>query len=330
VSVARRDGASSVADVAIVALGTLGGAVSQAKAVNRRGHVVGTSRDRQGRSRGFVWTRERGIVDLEPCAGVNSSANDVNDLEDVVGGGDTGFGAFHAYLLSDGTALDLGTLGGEESEALAVNGLGQIAGHSRVGGGGGGGKHAFFIPEPGRMVDLGTLGGATSVAHAVNDHGAAVGLAETSTGAPHAFRWMESDGMRDLGTLAASASMALGINNRGDVVGGSGHAFLWTEGAGFVDLGTLGGHTSCASDVNDAGAIVGVSQTGETDQRGRPLSRAFLRTPDGTMLDLGTLGGAHSAAAAISEPEAGACFIAGHSHDGAGAIRAVVWQVRLG
>lgn len=327
-SVARHGATNTVAGVAIVALGTLGGAVSQAKAVNRRGHVVGTSQDRQGRSRGFVWTPERGIVDLEPCAGVNSSANDVNDLGDVVGGGDTGFGAFHAYLLSDGTALDLGTLGGDESEALALNRLGQIAGHSRVGGGGG--KRAFFIPEPGRMVDLGTLGGATSVAHAVNDRGAVVGLAETSTGGPHAFRWTEKDGMRDLGTLAASASMALGINNRGDIVGGSGHAFLWTEGAGFVDLGTLGGQTSCASDVNDAGAIVGISQTGDTDQRGRPLSRAFLRTPDGTMVDLGTLGGAHSSAAAISEPEAGACFIAGHSHDAAGAIRAVVWKVRLG
>ncbi len=329
-TVARRGGTSTVADVAIVALGTLGGAVSQAKAVNRWGHVVGTSRDRQGRSRGFVWTGERGMVDLEPCAGVNSSANDVNDGGDVVGGGDTGFGAFHAYLLSEATALDLGTLGGEESEALALNRLGQIAGHSRVGGGGGGGKHAFFIPEPGRMLDLGTLGGGTSVAHAVNDRGAVVGLAETSTGGPHAFRWTEEGGMRDLGTLGASASMALGINNRGDVVGGSGHAFLWTERAGLVDLGTLGGQTSCASDVNDGGVIVGMSQTGDTDQRGRPVSHAFLRTPDGTMVDLGTLGGAHSSAAAISEPEAGACFIAGHSHDAAGAIRAVVWKVRLG
>lgn len=327
-TVAGRGGTSVVADVAIVALGTLGGAVSQAKAVNRQGHVVGTSRDRQGRSRGFLWTLERGIVDLEPCAGVNSSANDVNDLGDVVGGGDTGFGAFHAYLLSDGTALDLGTLGGEESEALALNRLGQIAGHSRVGGGGG--KHAFFIPEPGRMLDLGTLGGGASVAHAVNERGAVAGLAETTTGAPHAFRWTVGDGMLDLGTLAASASMALGINDRGDVVGGSGRAFLWTQATGLVDLGTLGGQTSCASDVNDAGAIVGVSQTGDTDPRGRPVSHAFLRTPDGTMVDLGTLGGAHSSAAAISEPEAGACFIAGHSHDAAGAIRAVLWKVRLG
>jgi probable HAF family extracellular repeat protein len=328
VSVARRHGASAGADVAIVALGTLGGAVSQAKAVNRWGHVVGSSRDRSGRSRGFVWTPERGIVDLEPCAGVNSSANDVNDVGDVVGGGDTGFGAFHAYLLSEGTALDLGTLGGEESEALALNRLGQIAGHSRLGGGAG--KHAFFIREPGRMLDLGTLGGATSVAHAVNDRGTVVGLAETATGAPRAFRWTAEEGMVELDTLAPGASMALGINNRGDIVGGSGRAVLWTEGRGLVDLGSLGGPTSCANDVNDAGAIVGVSQTGDTDRRGRPVSHAFLRTPDGAMLDLGTLGGAGSAAAALSEPEAGACFIAGHSHDAAGALRAVVWKVRLG
>src|SRR5260370_14860018 len=206
VSVARRGGTSAVADVAIVALGTLGGAVSQAKAVNRWGHVVGTSRDRQGRSRGFVWTPERGIVDLEPCAGVSSSANDVNDLGDVVGGGDTGFRAFHAYLLSDGTAVDLGTLGGEESEALALNGLGQIAGHSRLGGGGG--KHAFFIAEPGRMLDLGTLGGGTSVAHAVSDRGAVVGRAGPTTGAPRAFRWTVEAGKPCPRPLAASRSTA--------------------------------------------------------------------------------------------------------------------------
>ncbi|HYK82735.1 MAG TPA: hypothetical protein VEU55_06280 [Gemmatimonadales bacterium] len=322
---------AAAADVSICELGTLGGPVSQAKAVNRRGHVVGTSRDGAGRSRAFLWTADRGISDLQPSTGVNSSANDINDPGDIVGGGDTGFGAFHAYLLSEGTALDLGTLGGSESEALAVNEVGQVAGHSRVSEGAG--KHAFCIPQPGRMLDLGTLGGAMSVAHGVNDRAVVVGLAETERGAAHAFRWSEGEGMGDLGTLGGGASMALGINNRGDVVGGSGRAFLWTERSGMIDLGTLGGRTSCACAVNDAGAIVGVSQTGKTDRRGRrelPVSHAFLRMPDGRMVDLGTLGGADSAAVAISAEAAGVCFIAGHSHDVSGAIRAVVWSVRLG
>src|SRR5207247_7123054 len=104
----------------------------QAKAVNARGHVVGTSRDAMGRTRAFLWQERLGIVDLKPLTGVNTSANDINEHGEIAGGGDTGFGDFHAYLLSEGTSFDLGTLGGNESEALAVNRPGQVAGHSRV------------------------------------------------------------------------------------------------------------------------------------------------------------------------------------------------------
>jgi len=322
--------------VAIHDLGTLGGAVSQGKAVNRRGQVVGTSRDALGRTRAFLWEESLGIVDLKPLTGVNTSANDINDNGEIAGGGDTGFGDFHAYLLSAGTSFDLGTLGGNESEALAVNGRGQVAGHSRGAGGGAPGapaKHAFVIAEPGTMIDLGTLGGATSIAHDVNENGAAVGLAETNTGEPRAFLWTATDGMHDLGRLGP-ASIALGINNRTEVVGGSGHAFLWTAGSGMVDLGTLGGRTSCANAINDAGCIVGVSQTGATDARGLPVTHAFLRTPDGGMLDLGTLGGEHSAAVAVSDivaaqDAAPVLWIAGHSHDASARMRAALWAVRL-
>src|SRR6266516_3013956 len=237
--------------VSIHELGTLGGAVSQAKAVNRAGQVVGTSRDGLGRTRAFLWQENVGIVDLKPLTGVNTSANDINENGEITGGGDTGFGDFHAYLLSEGTSFDLGTLGGNESEALAVNRLGQVAGHSRIGGAVA--KHAFFVPEPGRMLDLATLGGPTSIAHDVNDRSAVVGFAETHAGQPHAFLWTAADGMRDLGTLGGGASMALAINNSAAVVGGSGRAFLWTEHGGLVDLGTLdGGEHSAAVAVSDA------------------------------------------------------------------------------
>lgn len=324
---ARAQAGRLSASISIYAIGTLGGAVSQAKAVNRLGHVVGTSRDGSGRSRAFLWQKGPGIVDLRPSTGVNNSANDINERGEIVGGGDTGFGDFHAYLLSELTSFDLGTLGGNESEALALNQLGQVAGHSRLGGQVA--KHAFFISEPGKMLDLGTLGGATSIAHDVNDQGEVVGLAETSGGQAHAFVWTARGGMRDLGTLGATVSMALGINNRSEIVGGSSRAFVWTERGGMVDLGTLGGRTSCANDVNDDGCIVGVSQTGETDRRGASVTHAFLRTSEGRMVDLGTLGGEHSSAAAIAEEEGGAVWIAGHSHDAAARICAVLWAVRL-
>jgi probable HAF family extracellular repeat protein len=323
---AERHAAGSV-DITIRELGTLGGALSQAKALNRRGRVVGTSRDAEGRTRGFLWEAGLGMVDLRPLTGVHTSANDVNDAGEIVGGGDTGFGAFHAYLLNEGLSFDLGTLGGEESEALAVNDRGQVAGHSHVRGGRT--KHAFAIPEPGTMLDLGTLGGATSIAHAINAEGEVVGLAETAAGTLRAFLWTAATGMRDLGTAGGEASMALAINNRTEVVGGDGQAFLWSEHTGVVGLGTLGGRRSCAYDVNDAGAVVGTSETRDTDRRGRPVTHAFLRTPEGSMLDLGTLEGEHSAAAAVSEPVDGVLWIAGHSHDRSDKMRAVLWAVRV-
>jgi probable HAF family extracellular repeat protein len=322
--------AAGAALVSIRALGTLGGAVSQGHGVNRAGQVVGTSRDSLGRTRAFLWQDDLGITDLNPMTGVNTSANDISERGEIVGAGDTGFGDSHAYLLSEGTSFDLGTLGGHESEALAVNRHGQVAGHSLVSGAAVGPKHAFVILDPGTMLDLGTLGGETSVAHDVSDLGAVVGLAETRSRAPHAFLWTLTGGMRDLGTLGGGAvSIALGVNHRNDVVGGSGHAFLWTEHGGMVGLGTLGGRTSCANGINEAGCIVGVSQTGQTDRRGLPVTHAFLRTPEGSMVDLGTLGGEHSSAAAISDEVDGTLRIAGHSHDSDARIRAVVWAVRL-
>src|SRR6266566_3805960 len=69
---------------------------SPAKAVNRAGQVVGTSRDGLGRTRAFLWQENVGIVDLKPLTGVNTSANDVNENGEITGGGDTGFGDFHA------------------------------------------------------------------------------------------------------------------------------------------------------------------------------------------------------------------------------------------
>src|SRR3989449_10568846 len=93
--------------VSIRELGTLGGAVSQAKAVNRRGQGGGTGPAGRGRTRAFLWQEDLGIVDFKPLTRVNTSAHDNNPTRDNVGGGDNGFGDLHPHLLFAGPRLRL-------------------------------------------------------------------------------------------------------------------------------------------------------------------------------------------------------------------------------
>ena len=62
--------------------------------------------------------------------------------------------------------IDLGTLGGTDSYAIAVNESGQVVGVSQAAGGA---EHAFSWTAAGGMIDLGTLGGGSySLPNAVN------------------------------------------------------------------------------------------------------------------------------------------------------------------
>ena len=76
--------------------------------------------------------------------------------------------------------VDLGTLGGTSSTAVAINDSGEIAGHSDttnlV-------FHAYRWTRRGGMQDLGTLGGPSSFATAINNRGQITGQADL-TGAP--------------------------------------------------------------------------------------------------------------------------------------------------
>lgn len=156
--------------------------------------------------------------------------------------------------------VDLGTLGGSASAAVAVSSTGYAVGWAETSGGQ---AHAVRWDAAGAIRDLGTLGGATSSATAVNAHGDVVGTAQRADGAQHAFRWTAASGMQDLGTLGGASSSAADINSAGSVVGtadlanGDEHAFVWTPGGGLHDLGTFGGARSAASDINDAGMVAG-------------------------------------------------------------------------
>lgn len=70
------------------------------------------------------------------------------------------------------TAVDLGTLGGSDSRALAINDQGQVVGNSLTAVFT---SHAFSWTQAGGIVDLGTLGGPHSNAVAVNESGQVAG-----------------------------------------------------------------------------------------------------------------------------------------------------------
>jgi probable HAF family extracellular repeat protein len=170
-------------------LGTLGGDLSYASAINEHGQVVGYSHTASGDWHAFLWTAGGGIMDLGTLGGDYSLAAAINDRGEVVGQSRTASGDQRAFLwTAAGGMVDLGTLGGRYgSFATAINAVGQVAGHSYTASDY---QRAFLWTAGEGMVDLGTLGGAQSHAYAVNALGQVVGLSHTASGQWHATLWM--------------------------------------------------------------------------------------------------------------------------------------------
>jgi len=225
---------------------------------------------------------------------------------------------------------DLGTLGGESSEAAAVNSFGDVAGRSTTSAGA---THAF-LHRNGEMVDLGTLpGGSASYATAINDRGDVAGYGGIN-GFGLGFReivqgFIWQDGaMRAVGALYCpctfnvryGTSTAFALSNAGWVVGESQTnrqnftgAFVWEAGGMHaLDLGgSLAGDVR-AFGINDSQEIVG-------DAAGR----AFIAR-DGATRDLGVLPGfLTSSGRAVNR----LAQVAGVSTSAAGITRAVLWDL---
>jgi len=241
-------------------------------------------------SHAFQW-RKGVLTDLGALApGWSSAAFWESDTGLIVGISEngvidplTGLPELHGVLWKDGRIIDLGTLGGNESLALAVNNVGQVVGFSAntvadpFSLAGFGTQTRAFLWHNGVMQDLNTLGGPDAAAVALNEYGQVAGFSYTSStpgsaGVPQIdpFRWQIGK-MTDLGSLGGPAGMPIAINNSGQVVGQMDppgnykgfqlfHPFLWDEGV-LTDLGTfyppLGFGT--ASWINDRGDVVGFS-----------------------------------------------------------------------
>lgn len=148
----------------------------------------------------------------------------------VAGTAETSNGELHAFAWTQtGGMLDLGTLGGNSSEAWAINDAGQAVGSSKLLSGA---THPFIWDQTEGMQDLGTLGGARSLAYDINEGGQVVGSSLDTNGDTRAFIWNEALGMQDIESLG-DISGAFGINDAGQIAGvnvnenGETRAVLW-------------------------------------------------------------------------------------------------------
>jgi len=242
-------------------------------------------------TRAAVWQAGK-TVDLGAPKGFRSSiASDINDHGDVAGWAVTtdnpvdSSATKHAFRRhAAGKPIDIGTLGGPDSQAFAIDNAGDIVGTSIDKSGN---LHAFVYTH-GRIHDLGTLpGGSFSTANAIANTNLIVGQADDSTQHEHAVIW-ENGKIRDLGILpGGTRSRAIGLNDRGDIVGFSEvehadvHAFGYLDGK-MIDLGTLGDEPSRADAIDDHDDVVGSSGVREY------VRHAFLWN-DGKMTDLNIL-----------------------------------------
>jgi probable HAF family extracellular repeat protein len=248
---------SSAQSYSVVDLGTLGGNLSNALAVNDVGQVAGFADLGNGNQRAFTWSKTQGMKSLPLLHGGDgtSIATGINNSGEVVG---ISGGSAFAWTKSGGIQ-DVGNLGGSVAHAYGINNLGEVVGDSLLVGDSE--QHAFLWSSSGGMEDLGTLGGVASTAYAVNDAEQVVGASLLSDGiTQHAFLWTRAGGMQDLGTLGGTNSVAFGLNLKGEIVGlssltaTSSAAFTWTQGSGMRAMNLA---NTVAQGINTSGQAVG-------------------------------------------------------------------------
>ncbi|MCC6908214.1 MAG: hypothetical protein IT430_09770 [Phycisphaerales bacterium] len=261
---------------------TLGGENSVALSVNESGLVAGWAQNSLQYLHAITWSNGD-LRDLDPqCNTCDSVAEGVN-----VEGAAAGTAGVRAVLwLSDGSLVDLGTLGGRFSAALDLNRSQQVVGEANYDP-----ENFFnhpFLWENGNMIDLGTFGGEKGEASAINNRGQVVGTAWPPDGRTKPFLW-ENGQLIQLDVLGGEKGWSLDINDDELIVGNSyvpgpiSHAVKWVNRQ-LVDIHDDSvAQWSSANGVNSNGVIIG-----NMNPRGTQQTTGFIIIDD-HMVDLNTL-----------------------------------------
>jgi len=208
--------------------------------------------------------------------------------------------------------VDLGTLGGDYSEANGVNDFGQVVGSSEDAAG----NTQAFIWEDGIMTALPNLGGTYNCAYAINNSGAILGSSRDSSGSDYVVIWSASGGIQNLGKAWATDG---DINNSGDIVLGERFGTQLTYFYNVIPSAMDTYHQINGKGISDGGMMVGYAVPPNM------ASSWGAVTINGTSVQgLAYLpGGSESAALGVSPSGA---VITGWSYTAASGAHACVWM----
>jgi len=249
--------AAAATTYTITDLGSLGGGVTHGRAINASGQVTGDS--------------------------VLSTQVQVPCPPRKYGGPKTCFThPDHAFVWSNGTMTDLGTLGGLDSQGVAISDSAEVVGEGFLWNG-----HSMTPLSAPAEVDginnSGQIAGQCRNSTLLQGYPCVVSSNGAVTELPESNPAIECLYINTI--IPANLPAAVAINNNGQVLGNCfdsslGLAIVWTNDTPTV-LPTLGGVASSGTAISSNGQVVGTSETSTGAEDG------FLWS-NGTMTDLGS------------------------------------------